>query len=369
VDTIRALAVEIGPRPACSPAEQRAAHWCAAQLGELGYEAEIEEFPSRPAYATWFVVYFAMAFVAALLIVPLPAVAFPLSLAALVAYARDSEGDPLIRPRSGRSRNVIARPVGSVRPEAVVIAHMDSARSSPSFHPSVVGSFHSSVVALNLALASVCVLSAAAWIAEAGRELSPAMWIPAGAIAVYLAVVMGLLLYGHLRMPLVAGANDNASGVAVLMRLARMDWGGRVWFVVTGSEETGMIGSRAFIDQHRDSLDGARLLNIDNVGAGRLIAVSAEGVLRERRADRKMLQAAIEAGVDDEPFKGLPTDATVLLRERMPAMTLLAVNAEGVPPNWHWPTDVIENIDPTALDRATAVARSVLEKMVLERTL
>lgn len=368
METIRALAHEIGPRPSCSPAEERAAEWCAANLSEMGYDVAIEEFESRLGYYTWYAGFFALSLVAALLIVPVPAASIVLGLAGLLLYARDSDGRPLIKPRGGRSRNVVARPARTDGPEIIVVAHLDSARSSPSFHPKMVNNFHTSVVTLNLALATVPVLGAAAWIAEAGDSVPTGLWIPAVVLAAYLAFAIGMLLYGQFRMSDVPGANDNASGVAVLMRLARMDWDGRAWFVVTGSEEVGMVGAQAFLDSHRSEVTSARILNIDNVGAGRLIAITSEGVLRERRADPVMVEVAARAGASDEPFKGLPTDATTFLAARARAMTLLAVNDHGVPPNWHWRTDTIDNVDPEALDRATAAARAVMEAIVLKGT-
>jgi hypothetical protein len=360
METIRALSEEIGPRLACSQAEARAAQWCAAGLGESGYDAAIEEFPSRTNYALWYVGYLSLSLVGALLVVPLPPLGLVMGAAGLLLYARDSDGRPLIRPSGGISRNVVARPRGGGSPDVVVMAHLDSARSSPSFHPKLVGNFHASTVALNLSLIVVPVLAGAAWIAEASGDLPITLWIPAGLLAAYLAFAIGLLSYGHFRMPAVPGANDNASGVAVLMRLARMEWGDGVWFVVTGSEEVGSVGVQAFLAKHDMDVGGSRFLNIDNVGAGRLLALSGEGVLRRHHPDPFMLDVAVEAGVDEEPFKGLPTDATALLARRIKALTLLAVNEQGVPPNWHWPTDTLANTDPTALDRATDAATSIV---------
>lgn len=364
MDAVRALSVEIGPRPACSKAEQRAAEWCAARLSESGYRVDVEEFPSRPSYALWYSAFLLLSAAGALLIVPLPLVAMLAGAAGLVLYARDSDGRPLIKPQGAVSRNVVARPSSDKAPALIVMAHLDSARSAPSFHPRVVAGFRTSVLLLNTALVAVPLLGGVAWIYEAGRELPSVMWIPSGALAAYLVFATGLLLYGYFRMPLVAGANDNASGVEVLLRLAESEPAGRVWYVVTGSEEVGMIGAQAFLDGHASEIAGARFLNIDNVGAGRLLAVEAEGALRERRADGYLLDSAGETGAETRPFRGLPTDATPLLARRRKALTLLAVTERGVPANWHWPTDVIDNLDPAAIEGAAEAARHVLRSVV-----
>jgi hypothetical protein len=364
METVRALSVEIGPRPACSRAEQRAAEWCAARLSESGYRVDVEEFASRPNYALWYSVYLSLSAVGALLIVPLPFVAVVVGAVAFVVYARDADGRPVIKPRRAVSRNVVALPPTSEPPELIVMAHMDSARSSPSFHPRLVAGFRSSVLLLNGAMAAVPLLGAAVWIYEVERELPGTMWIPSGLVAGYLVFAAGLLLYGHFRMPLLAGANDNATGVAVLMRLAQSGPERGIWYVVTGSEEVGMIGVQAFFHSHAHEIAGARFLNIDNVGAGTLLALEAEGALRERRADGYLLDSAEEAGAEARPFRGLPTDATPLLSRRRKALTLLAVTDRGTPANWHLPTDVIDNVEPSVVDLATDVARHVVRSVV-----
>jgi hypothetical protein len=41
VDAVRFLADEIGPRPPCSDAEERAALWCADRFEKLGFDASV----------------------------------------------------------------------------------------------------------------------------------------------------------------------------------------------------------------------------------------------------------------------------------------------------------------------------------------
>jgi len=69
------------------------------------------------------------------------------------------------------------------------------------------------------------------------------------------------------------GADDNASGVGVLIELARyfaargIPSGLRLRFVAFGAEELGVIGSRCYLDAHRDVLARCVLLvNLDQVG-------------------------------------------------------------------------------------------------------
>src|SRR5918999_4575270 len=87
VEFVRMLCEQIGPRPACSEAEREAARLCAERLRAVGLEAAVEPFPSRPSATPWLASYLGVASVGALLLAPLPLVAFILSLVALLLYA------------------------------------------------------------------------------------------------------------------------------------------------------------------------------------------------------------------------------------------------------------------------------------------
>ncbi len=65
------------------------------------------------------------------------------------------------------------------------------------------------------------------------------------------------------------GANDNASGVAVLLALAQRLKGASVWFVAFGAEEVGLLGSFYFVERHASDLSGLHgMLNLDLMGFG-----------------------------------------------------------------------------------------------------
>ena len=87
----------------------------------------------------------------------------------------------------------------------------------------------------------------------------------------------------------VPGANDNLSGVAVLLELARVlrerpVKGVRVLLVSTGSEESFMEGMRGFARRHFPSLPPERteVVCLDSVGSPELILIEGEGMLRMR---------------------------------------------------------------------------------------
>jgi Peptidase family M28 len=363
VNAIESLAGEIGPRPACSTQELRAARWCASRLESYGYEVDVEQFRSRRGGQIYYAAYFSMALVAALLIVPAPLVAVVVGATALVLYARDADGRPVIGPRGGLSCNVFARPPYSGRPRLIVVAHVDSARSSLSFNPRRIRYLRASVAGLNVVLIAIVLLGGVAWIAQ---EDGPGwLWIAAAVAAAFLVWAIFVQVHSLVAMPAVSGANDNASGVEVLLRLASEKPHG-VWFLVTGSAEAGMIGIQNWIKRHPAEAAGARWLNLEGLGAGRVVAATEEGIVWPYRSDRAMVAAAQAAGARAVPFRNSCTDATALLARGRPALSLLAIDKRGLIPHRHWVSDAPERVRPEVLERATEIARAVVRVAVAQ---
>ena len=83
------------------------------------------------------------------------------------------------------------------------------------------------------------------------------------------------------------GADDNASGVAVLLELAeyfskrKKELTCQLKFIALGSEEVGLLGSKAYVEKHQEEIKNCELVfNIDTVGG-------SEGIYVEMRGDRE----------------------------------------------------------------------------------
>jgi hypothetical protein len=166
-------------------------------------------------------------------------------------------------------------------------------------------------------------------------------------------------LFGDIaRRPPVPGANDNGSGVAVVLGLACEVSGTspaalRVLLLSTGSEETMLEGMDAFLRRHRNELDPSRTLVVclDMVGWDRLIVREAEGVLRRYPSRPQdvglVLQAARAAGVDVAvaPPGPAPSDGLAARWEGLPTVYVSSVAANGGYPHYHRPTDVPDNVN------------------------
>jgi hypothetical protein len=92
-----------------------------------------------------------------------------------------------------------------------------------------------------------------------------------------------IILSAHIDSAGTPGAEDNASGVAVLLELARilptLQSPFRVRFVFFGAEELGLLGSQAYVARHREDLQRCQLMfNMDSVGGKDIFIDMRDGV-------------------------------------------------------------------------------------------
>jgi hypothetical protein len=151
------------------------------------------------------------------------------------------------------------------------------------------------------------------------------------------------------------GANDNGSGVALLLALAERFAtqplpGTELTFLVTGAEEVGTRGMKAFLRQSAPDR-ATRFINLDNLGGGTLHYLTGEGMLTVQPYGTELL--ALAADVAQE-FPGrvrvrgnllLPTDGLIPALAGYEAISFLAFDERGLLPDYHWYTDMPERID------------------------
>jgi Iap family predicted aminopeptidase len=175
------------------------------------------------------------------------------------------------------------------------------------------------------------------------------------------------------RSQVVPGANDNLSGVAALIGVAealvrRPPEGVRVVLLSAGAEESFEEGSQAFMRRHRDELDAhtTSVIAIDSVGSPHLLLVEGEGMLRHVEYDRT-LKDAIERAADQaglpiirEHWLSFGSDALAGIRAGYPSALLASFDEFKLPANYHWPTDVPDNVDFATVAAAATVVEGVV---------
>lgn len=365
---IRLLAEEIGPRRPTSAAEARAAEAVRARLEVRGLDAGLERFDGYATFAAQFGVVLALGVAPALL--PRRARLARATLAAASAAGLLTEGGLAATPISDAlsrrpSQNLVAtiEPAGEAKRTVCLMCHLDTSRSGLMFDPRFTPHLETW---LNLQSAA-CIVQAGEPLlsrARAGRA------ILAAARAV-LAAGLALLAERELRGEDVPGANDNASGAAVVAELAlelaaSPPGETRVVALMTGCEESGLLGAQAFLRSRvtRDWL----FLNVDNVGGpATLRFLRQEGLARKWDADPGLASIAARISTErsdlglraSEGPIGLTYDATPVLARGGRALTLVAAD-DGVIPNYHWPSDRPERLDPDSVVRALGVAREIV---------
>ena len=187
------------------------------------------------------------------------------------------------------------------------------------------------------------------------------------------------MVYGDMgRNSSVPGANDNLTGVSALVGIARAlreepIEGLRVMLVSAGSEESLQEGIRAFGRRHFPSLPRERtwFLNLDQLASPDLVPLEGEGSLKMHDYDRSFTDFVCECAAEVGPplRRGsrawTSTDGCVPNIAGYPTATLVSLTPWKMLANYHWPTDVPENVDYDALERATAVAERVVRRLAI----
>jgi peptidase M28-like protein len=365
-------------RDSAGAGERTAAGWVASRLARAGAaEAHVQPYRGRATYGWSFAGHAAAGLAATARGGPLGAAA---ALAALCSLERDASGRAPWRRRGlggDRGANAAARvPArGERRATVVLVAHLDAAHTGLAWHPAVTRARARSRLrrhSVDPFLAPV----AAALLAGGAAGLSGsrrARRVRAGAAGI-LALAAALNL-DIARSATVPGANDNATGVAVLLDLVRALAAEplehvEVLAVCSGGEESGMGGFAAFLRARAGSLHAAStfVVGLDTLGSGTPIVAAAEGSVATHRYREADLAPADEGAA----LAGLPaperwrlggwTDPVLARHAGLPALSLLSMGP-GYFPGYHHPTDVPDGVDFDCVGRCARIAAGTVHAL------
>jgi aminopeptidase Y len=162
------------------------------------------------------------------------------------------------------------------------------------------------------------------------------------------------------------GANDNASGSAAVLELARVFASRpereRLSFVLFGAEEWGLWGSRRYVERIGEA-EARRLramVNLDMVAVGDRFEIGAAGE-RSRDLQRRGLDAAAALGYRAGPFDaGGSSDHAPFGAAGVPAVMF----HWREDPNYHQPTDTVDKLDPEKLAASARTVARLLEGLL-----
>ena len=354
-------------RASSSQNEYRSATHILELMNSLGLKTKLDEFKSQKSLVGELVTILLFFIIASAFSFVKPWLGFLLGvMGAILFWGYFSNQFKPIAPlfRHSKSYNVIGRfPNESAIYKVIFTAHHDTARSSPLWHPKRVASFRFSFltgVALLLLLLIFLLLKALKI-----NFLFTNIFIIL--LCVYILGQIIILIYGRITGTLIQGANDNASGVAVILDLAAKlkessfpDF--EFWFASTGSEEVGAIGMVNFMKNYKSkfSKETTYFINIDNVGSGQLHYYLGEGMLNFYKFSDELIQTAQKVvakkefiAVTPKKYRVAYTDAIIPASKGYHAILLLATDERDVIPNWHWETDNLDNIDFRTVEKTS----------------
>ena len=171
-----------------------------------------------------------------------------------------------------------------------------------------------------------------------------------------------VVLSGHFdTVPNVPGANDNGSGIATLLAVAReaadRSYPFTLRFVAFGSEEVGLFGSRHYVgslsQEERTAI--VAMLNFDVPGSG-----SAVEVLGQFDLVKQVLELGKASGIEVNlgvPLEGSSSDHASFLDAGVPAIFFLADDLSRI----HTPDDHLGFIRPELMGTAAALGLGLLD--------
>lgn len=380
------LSTTLGPRGSATEKEKAGHAYVQRILAEQGHPTRIESFPSATSAYLPFVLALSLALLAeaifyfsgptnnagmgSLAALVLCALITASAILELLAHDNPLRWFLVTEP----SQNVIAiTPArGEAKRRVAVLAHVDTHRT-PLFWQTA-DTYRVFRVIMTLSLLSLVVLNLLFLIGifAPNAALYPISLAPA---AIALTALL-MAVQAHFS-PYTAGANDNASGVGVLLALAEKAKheplaNTEVWWVATGCEEVGIYGSADFIRRHAPALKNGAVLVVDSIGGPGTgpIYLTREGLLKPLAHSEKLLALADqlasshpELGAHRSEIQNPYTDASPALEAGLEALSMVGYNRRGWIPNWHNPSDVFANIDADAVDRTERFVWAMLQRL------
>ena len=384
INHIRRLAVDIGPRGPTRPGERQGALYAQGQLEKMGFQPVFETYSSARSIFHPHLLASALMLLAFLLF-PLGGRITAIVAALLSIFAVTCEllelsfvNNPfrMIVPK-GESQNVFAviPPASEHLRDLVLVGHLDSQRTPIIFSTQrwvtiynyfVMVTFLSFIV--QIVMYGLAIFLPISWAWYAG--------IPSALCAILLAA---MCLHAE-ATPFTAGANDNATGVGMVLTLAEQFstqplQHTRVFAVCTGCEEVQHYGMIDFYKRHRADMKNPAALVFEMLGCSSPAWVTKEGIIVPFFADKRLVQMAESLAGEHPEWEAHPcvinggnTEMADALRAKVPALTLTGMTKDGTSPYWHQLADTFDKMDPVVMERAWDMTQAMIRRLDNEST-
>ena len=371
---VQALCKGIGARPACSPQERRAAEYVQIALRAIGVEhIAVQPFRSHTTLGAQVLPTLGLAALSALSgrrrVDRFKAAALS-ALSAFNLRGILSAKPPFFQTliALGRSQNVIATlpPRSDVKRRVYLVAHLDSGKQRftlPTPVPELLKPLTTLVI--GALFANALIQLQRVFLRSARRGLWDALFaaLTFGALAAQI---------NDERQPFIEGANDNASGVGVLLGLAEALSvapleNTQVIFLFTGCAEVGCIGMARYLEQFQPPRFNSYFIAFDMVSGSNLCYIVKHGVTAfgEYAPDPELLNFARRVAVQQPQVSGREMlsldELAVIARTGYRGLALAGYDQEGRLPNWHRTSDTLQRIQTGTLSRAAHFGYALLQ--------
>lgn len=369
------LAARMPHRGGITENERHAAEYIRGRLEESSPFAQIEDFYSVDGYPYLFAMYYAEFFFVAVIALWFPWVMFGYGLAVFLLYMAEFTGYSVLSrflPQY-ETQNVSARyPCATPKRLLVVSANYDSPKDTPWTRESMLPRLrwiHAGLVCAMVLVVASCAAQGLGLFEEAPVRID--LIIRWAAVTMLSAAGVGLYV-GARGSEFTPGANNNASGVSVLLALAdrlhaRPLENTEVWVVATGSKELWLSGMRSFFRGLKVDKPSTYFLNVTSVGSGPPRFVTGEGMLAVYKSAPEWLEVARECAGEYRArpmvYHGPPTDALIPLARGHKAMSVTgAVEGESLAARYA-EEDRVGRIDLNALENTADFVEDLVRRL------
>lgn len=375
---IKKICKDVGPRPAGSEQEHEAQKLMAAELDGACDKVEIEPFDVHPGAFLGWILTDGIMMIAAIVLFFFGMSAIALALCALSLIFAIVEFllykkllDPFFPKKTSHNVVAVRKPKGEVRRRIIFSGHADSANE---WRFTYYGGSKLLVLIIGLSFVGILLgLVLGIWAVAAGHAFSAA---DSGALNVmryvflaWIPILFTALFFENKKRP-VMGANDDLTGcfisMAVVKYMQQHDIrfeNTEVWVVLTGSEEAGLRGAKAFCKAHKNELSDVEtvFVGLDTIRDYDFAAVYSRDltgtVKNDAGACALVKEAAKQTGLD-LPYKSVffgATDAAAVTQAGMKAVSVAAMDPAPAK-YYHTRLDTADNLDIKTVEAVLGVA-------------
>ncbi len=375
---IKKICKDVGPRPAGSEQEHEAQKLMAAELDGACDKVEIEPFDVHPGAFLGWILTDGIMMIAAIVLFFFGMSAIALALCALSLIFAIVEFllykkllDPFFPKKTSHNVVAVRKPKGEVRRRIIFSGHADSANE---WRFTYYGGSKLLVPIIGLSFVGILLgLVLGIWAVAAGHAFSAA---DSGALNVmryvflaWIPILFTALFFENKKRP-VMGANDDLTGcfisMAVVKYMQQHDIrfeNTEVWVVLTGSEEAGLRGAKAFCKAHKNEMSDVEtvFVGLDTIRDYDFAAVYSRDltgtVKNDAGACALVKEAAKQTGLD-LPYKSVffgATDAAAVTQAGMKAVSVAAMDPAPAK-YYHTRLDTADNLDIKTVEAVLGVA-------------